>query len=136
VSPATITAALAQRGAAVGAIVRHGGEVHFTAPGADETEVVAALSATGARVAVEDDLGAVSVIGPGIGRRPEVTARALLALEHHGIDPHLVTTTPGQVSFHVAAPVVGVAVRLLHELFALHGGAPVAVDLAAAAQPA
>jgi aspartate kinase len=136
VSPATVTAALAKRGATVGSIVRHGGEVHFTVPGADESEVVAALSATGAPVAVQDDLGSVSVVGSGVGWRPDVTARALLALERDDINPQLVTNTPGRVCFHVAAAVVHPAVRLLHDLFALNEDMATAAHIARAAPPA
>lgn len=119
-SPAEITTALAQRRAAIGAIVCHGTEIHFTAPGVDEPEVVAALSTTGAEIGLRDDLGSVSVVSAGIGRKPDVTARALLALESDGIEPHLVTSSPSRVSFHVPAPAVHQAVRLLHAVFDLH----------------
>jgi aspartokinase len=85
-----------------------------------ETEVVAILAAQGAQVVVQDDVGAVTVVGCQLDRRPDVAARALLALERDGIDPHLVTTTPSCVSFHIPAPRVRGAVGLLHDLFALH----------------
>lgn len=135
-SPAAVSSALARRGVAIGSIVRHGADVQFTAPGADRTEVVAALTPAGAQIVVEDDLGSVTVVGTGVGRRPDVTARALLALERGGIDPRLVTSTPGRVAVHVAAPAVRPALRLLHELFALDDGSTTApavehVDLAA-----
>jgi aspartate kinase len=132
-SPAAITAALAGRGSAIGTVVRHGGEVLFTAPGMNETEVVAVLAPAGAQVAVQDDFGAVTVVGCGLDRRPDVTARALLALEREGIDPHLVTSTPSCVSFHIPAPRVRSAVRLLHDLFALQGAAAADRDLAGVA---
>ena len=45
-------------------------------------------------VAVRDEFGTVTVVGRGLDRRPDVAARALLALERDGIDPHLVTTAP------------------------------------------
>jgi aspartate kinase len=119
-SPALITAALAYRGAAVGAIVRHGTEIHLTAPGVEEPEVLAALSTAGARIVLQDHLGSVSVVGTGIGRRPDVTARALLALENEGIEPLLVTSAPTRVTLHVQARDVHRAVRLLHAAFGLH----------------
>ena len=122
-SPAAITAALAARGSAVGTVVRHDGEVLFTAPGMNEAEVVAVLAPAGAQVSVQDDVGAVTVVGCGLDRHPDVAARALLALERDGIDPHLVTSTPTCVSFHIPAPRIRAAVRLLHDLFALHNGA-------------
>src|ERR687891_53644 len=59
VSPALISAALAERGAAVGAIVRLGTTIHFTAPGVEEPEVCAALSAVRAPIVVQDELGSV-----------------------------------------------------------------------------
>jgi len=119
-SPALITAALALRGATVGAIFRHGTEIHLTAPGVEEPEVLAALSAAGARILFEYHLGSVTVVGTGLGRRPDVTATALLALEHEAIDPLLVTSAPNRVSFHVQARDVHRAVRLLHAAFGLH----------------
>jgi aspartate kinase len=119
VSPATITAALARRGAAVGAIVGNGPEIHLTAPGVEEAEVVEAVSGAGGRVVMQDELGSVSVVGAGIGRRPDVTASALAALEDDGIQPLLVTSTPSRVSFHVSARSVHQAVRLLHAAFGL-----------------
>ena len=122
-SPAAITAALAGRGGAVGTVVRHDGEVLFTAPGMDETEVVAVLTPRSAQVRLHDDVGTVTVVGCGLDRRPDVAARALLALERAGIDPSLVTTTASCVSFHVPAARVRDAVRLLHDLFVLQGAA-------------
>jgi aspartate kinase len=62
----------------------------------------------------------VSVVGTGIGRRPDVTARALLSLEAEGIEPQLVTSTPSRVCFHLPERTVLQAVRLLHTAFGLH----------------
>ena len=132
-SPAAITAALAGRGSAVGTVVRHGDEVLFTAPGMVETEVVAVLGPAGGHVSVQDEFGAVTVVGCGLDRRPDVAARALLALERDGVDPHLVTSTPSCVSFHIPALRVRSAVRLLHDLFALEGAAATDRDLAGVA---
>lgn len=131
-SPTAITVALARRGSAVGTAVRHGDEVLFTTPGMTETEVSAVL---GVQVTVQDEFGAVTVVGHGLDRRPEITARALLALERDGIDAHLVTSAPGSVSFHIPAPRVRAAVGLLHDLFALADAAPVDRPLAGVAGP-
>ncbi len=116
VSAATASSALEQRGAAVGAIVRDGDEVRFTAPWAADAEVIAALSAVGADVEVLDDLGTVSVVSAGIARKPDTTARALTALDAAGIVPQLVTTTLGRVTVHISAALVHDAVRLLHKV--------------------
>ncbi len=131
VSPAAVATALAVRGAALGAVVRHGDELRFTAPGVEVAEVTAALAsietsagtgadpadATGVEVTVHGDLGTVSVISMGIARRPDITARALTALQDAGIDARFVTTTSGRVSVHVATDSVHDAVRLLHGIF-------------------
>lgn len=119
VSPATVSSALARRGAAVGAMVHLGDEVRFTAPGVERTEITSALDSIGARAGVDDDLGTVSVISTGISRQPEVTARALAALERAGIYPSLVTSTPNRVSCHISSATVDRAVRLLHDVFGL-----------------
>jgi aspartate kinase len=119
-SPAMITAALAERGAAIGSIVRDGADVRITVPDVEEAEVVAALSTAGARILFRNDLGSVSIVGSGVGRRPEVTARALHTLEGARIEPRLVTSTPGRVSFHLPEHTVHHAVRLLHTVFNLH----------------
>lgn len=118
-SAAAVTAALAARGASIGTIVCGAGDISFTVPGSDEAEVVAALSPMGASIALRTDLGSVSVVSSGISRRPDVTARAMMALERDAIAPHMVTSTPSRISFHIPAPAVHKAVRLLHGVFDL-----------------
>jgi aspartate kinase len=117
VSPSRVVAALAARGASVGALVRHGGEVRFTAPGTEPGEVDAAFGDVGGGVRVHDDLGTVSVVSTGIARKPEITSRALGTLEGAGIEAFMLTATPGRVSVHVDAARVPHAVRLLHDTF-------------------
>lgn len=119
-SPATVSGALAQRGAAVGSIMPEPGLLRFTAPGAEVVEVIAALAAAGAVAGVRDDLGSVSVVCPAVGNRPEVSARMLAALERGDIVPQLVTSTPGRVSCHVGTDAVDRAAALLHREFDLH----------------
>jgi aspartate kinase len=113
----THVGALAARGASVGALVRHGGEVRFTAPGTEPGEVDAAFGDVGGGVRVHDDLGTVSVVSTGIARKPEITSRALGTLEGAGIEAFMLTATPGRVSVHVDAARVPHAVRLLHDTF-------------------
>jgi len=120
VSPGAITAALAQRALALGALMRTDRNVQFTAPGADEAEVVAALSMVGADVTVRNQFGSVSVVGAGIARRPELTARAILALERAGIDPGMTTCASARICFLIPSNAVRRAVRLLHDTFLLH----------------
>jgi aspartate kinase len=120
VSPATITAALAQRALTFGSLIRMDRNVQFTTPGADEAEVVGALSLVGVHVTMRDEFGSVSVVGAGIARRPDLTARAMLALEGEGIDPQMTTCAPARVCFHIPTDAVHRAVRLLHDVFVLH----------------
>ncbi|MFC5141333.1 aspartate kinase [Actinomycetospora rhizophila] len=117
VSPSHVASVLAARGASVGALVRQGSEVRFTAPGTDPAEIDAAFGAADGGVRVHDDLGTVSVVSTGIARKPEITCRALRALEGAGIEAFLLTVTPGRVSVHVDAARVPHAVRLLHDTF-------------------
>ncbi len=66
---------------------------------------------------VDEELGSVSVVSLGIGRKPEIAAAALAALEDAGIVPRLVTTTAGRVTVGVPSAQVDEAVRLLHAVF-------------------
>jgi aspartate kinase len=63
------------------------------------------------------DLGSVSVVGLGMGRRPDVVVRALGTLREAAIQARLVTTTPGRVSVLVESALVDETVRLLHATF-------------------
>jgi aspartate kinase len=127
VSAAAVAAALARRAAVLGAIVRRRDELCFTAPGASEADVVAALEADGTRVRVIEDLGSVSVVGTGVGSRPEVAARVLVVLERLGIDPSLMVSTPGLITCHLPSPMVPAAVCALHDAFELGLVQPISV---------
>ncbi|WP_199511573.1 aspartate kinase [Nucisporomicrobium flavum] len=119
-TPATVSGALARRGAAVGSIIPDLGRLRFTAPGSEVPDVVAALADAGVAVDVRDDLGSVSVVCPAVGNRPEIGSRMLAALEGGGIRPQLVTSTPGRFSCHVEVDQVDRAAAVLHEEFGLH----------------
>jgi len=123
VSPAALSGALAQGGIAVGSIIRDAGVVRFTTPGIDSQQVVAALSAMDAKVAVHGHLGSVSVVSSMITDRSEIATTMLLTLEQSGIDVHLLATTPNRVSCHVPTADVDLAARALHEAFDLHATA-------------
>jgi aspartate kinase len=127
VSAAAVAAALARRAAVLGAIVRRRDELCFTAPGASEADVVAALEADGTSVRVIEDLGSVSVVGTGVGSRPEVAARVLVVLERLGVDPSLMVSTPGLITCHLPSPTVPAAVCALHDAFELGRGQPLSV---------
>jgi len=113
-----VAAALAERGIAMGAAVpRTEGLLEFTAPGVSAREATAALDAVGIPVKVDEDLGSIAVVSLGIGRRPDIIARALTALRAARIDSHLVTTMPGRVSVLVDSNLLDEAVRALHATF-------------------
>jgi len=134
VGAGAVVAALAERGIAVGAVVPEPARVRFTAPGAEQAEVSAALDGVGA-VKVDQGLGSVSVVSLGIGRKPEIVAAALGALEDADIVPQLVTTTAGRATVLVASSEVDDAVRLLHRIF-FPAAAETSVPLQSAADAA
>jgi len=121
-SPAMVSAALAQRGLAVGLIIHDDGNVRFTAPGTGSAQVMAAVAAVDLDVSVRDDLGSVSVVSAMVVNRSDVTATVLSALETGGIPAHLITCMPNRVSCHVLADDVGRAAQALHDAFQLHAG--------------
>jgi aspartate kinase len=117
-SAAQVSAALAARGAAVGAILPDTGRgLRFSAPGVPSAEVAAALAGLDAELDEQRELGTVSVISLGIARKPELVAQVLTALEQAGIAYEFVTTTPGRVTVHMDSGSVADAVRLLHDTF-------------------
>ncbi|MYS19641.1 aspartate kinase [Streptomyces sp. DvalAA-14] len=132
-SPATVSAALAERGMPVGSMIRdlHDPQhVRFTSPGTEAQGVIAALGDVGAAVEVHgEELGSVSVVSTVVSNRAEITSRILDALEGSGISPLLVTSTPSRVSCHITSDAVEQATRALHEAFDLQVEAP---ELAAA----
>jgi aspartate kinase len=121
VTAAEVTTALADRGAAIGAILPAAtdgaDELRFTAPGVDPAEVAAALDTLDTPLSTHLELGTVSVVSLGIARKPALVARALRTLAAAGIEPELVTTTTGRVTVHLASGRVDEAVRLLHDEF-------------------
>ena len=118
-SPAMVSAAMAQRGLAIGLIIHDDGKVRFTAPGAGSAQVMAAMAAMDPDVSVRDDLGSVSVVSTVVVNRSDVTATVLSALETSGIHAHLITCMPNRVSCHVLADDVGRAAQVLHDAFQL-----------------
>jgi aspartate kinase len=113
----SVATALAGRGIAIGAVLPDIAGFRFTAPGAECSEVAAALDGVGASVKVEEELGSVSVVSLGIARRPDIVVRALAALDEAGVEARLVTTTPGRLTVLVQSTLVDDVVRLLHSTF-------------------
>ncbi len=119
ISPAGVSSALGRRGAAVGTLLREGTGVRFTVPGHEATDVTAAIATAGAVITAREDLGAVSVVGRGIGARPEFAGRARAALERSGIEAQAVTTTFSRVACHLSFEAIDQAARVLHDAFGL-----------------
>jgi aspartate kinase len=131
-SPAMVSAAMAQRGLAIGLIIHDDAAVRFTAPGTGSAQVTAAMAAMDLDVRVRDDLGSVSVVSAMVVNRSDVTATVLSALETSGIHTHLITCMPNRVSCHVLAGDVGPAAQVLHDAFQLHTNGESRPDGAAA----
>src|SRR5206468_3582039 len=110
-----VTGALAGRGITVGTLMRHGDELRFTAPDADPADVATAVGTTGSELLEGDDLGGVSIVGIGIGTHPEICSHALGVLERLDVEPHLVKTASGQITFVVPSAVVHDAARAFHD---------------------
>jgi len=112
-----LAAALAARGLTLGSLIPDTPGLRFTAPGAPTTEITAALDAAGASVRIDHDLGSVSVVTPGIARKPGIIAHTLAALQQAGIRPHLIHTTPARITVLVDSHRLDDTVRLLHNTF-------------------
>jgi aspartate kinase len=118
-SPAMVSAAMAERGLAIGLIVYSEGKVGFTAPGVGSAQVMAAMAAMDLEVSAREDLGSVSVVSAMVVNRSDVAATVLSALETSGIHPQLIGCMPNRVSCHVPAGDVGRAAQVLHDAFQL-----------------
>jgi aspartate kinase len=117
---AAVSGALAEGGVTVATLMRCDDEVRFTAPDAEQADVASAVRATGSDLLDGEPLGTVSLVGIGIDTHPEICAHALDVLERMDIEPQLVKTTRGQISFHVRSATVAAATRAFHDAFALH----------------
>jgi aspartate kinase len=116
---AELFAALAEAAVSVDTIIQTDGEILFSAPLADRTEIAAVLERLGARWSERDDLGKVSVVGAGMKSHPGIAARTFETLRQLGIEPHLVATSPIKIAFYVAHADVERTVASLHEVFEL-----------------
>jgi aspartate kinase len=119
VSPARLFAALAEASVNVDTIVQTGPEIVFSAPVEDRPDAERALDSLDIPWTCRDDLGKVSLIGAGMKSHPGVAAKTFATLEHSGIEPQIVSTSPIKISCHVARTDVDRAVEALHEAFGL-----------------
>ena len=119
-SPATVTAAMAQRGLPVGLIIHDERNVRLTAPGTSPAQVTAAMTAMNLGVSVRDDLGSVSVVTAMAANRSGTSATILSTLETSSIHTHLITCTPNRITCHIRTAAVSRAAQVLHDAFQLH----------------
>jgi aspartate kinase len=118
-SVATVAGALAERGVTVGTMMRCDDQVRFTALGANPADVATAVRAAGSDLLEGDELGGVSIVGMGIGTHPEICSHGLGVLERMHVEPQLVKTASGEVTFLIPAAVVPDAARAFHDAFGL-----------------
>jgi aspartate kinase len=121
-SPATLFSSLADANVSVDTILHSGGEIVFSAPLEDHVATTGVLDELGTRWTVNDELGKVSIVGAGMKTHPGVAATVFATLDAHGIEPHIVSTSPIKISCHVPRGDVEQAVTALHEAFGLAEG--------------
>ncbi|RKT57305.1 aspartate kinase [Saccharothrix australiensis] len=100
-------------------------EVRFTVRGRTPVDVIEEVARDlDAKWAVEDDLGAVSVVGVGLFDHPGYLEGTLRAVGGLGVAPTALTTSPSRFTAVLPVALVDAAVRALHEAFGL--GVPAA----------
>ena len=119
VDRADLFAALAAASVSVDTIIQTDGEILFSAPVADRTEIAAVLEGLGGRWEERSDLGKVSVVGAGMKSHPGIAAQTFSLLRELGVEPKLVATSPIKIAFYVPHEDVERTVRALHQGFDL-----------------
>ena len=104
--------------------VRERADISFTVAKADMAAALEAARGVGAKIGAEDILAddqvaMVSIVGAGMITNPGVAARMFGALNTHGINIELITTSEIKVSCVIRADQVETAVGALHKEFAL-----------------
>ncbi len=119
VDRADLFAALAVASVSVDTIIQTDGEILFSAPVGDRTEIAAVLDGLGGRWEERGDLGKVSVVGAGMKSHPGIAAQTFSLLRELGVEPKLVATSPIKIAFYVPHEDVERTVRALHDGFDL-----------------
>ena len=99
-------------------------DISFTVPRADRAKVVRTLEEVGSRVGAEsvvhdDRIAKVSIVGVGMRSHSGVAARMFHALSAEGINIQMISTSEIAVSCVIEDKYTELAVRALHETFAL-----------------
>ena len=101
-------------------------DMSFTVPRDDLRVAQAALEPLAAelgiaRVASDEAMGKVSIIGAGMKTHPGVAAKVFTTLGDNGINIEMISTSPIKISCVIAGDRVPDAVRALHTAFELQG---------------
>ena len=72
-------------------------------------------------IAMDEDMGKVSIIGAGMRSHPGVAAKVFNVLGEAGINIEMISTSPIKISCVISGDRVAEAVRGLHEAFELSG---------------
>ena len=101
-------------------------DISFTLPKADGMTAMAALEKVKERIGFEgllydDHIGKVSLIGAGMKSHPGVSRTFFAALGESNVNVEIISTSEIRISVLVRDTDVDVAVRALHEAFALEG---------------
>ncbi len=102
-----------------------GADMSFTVPRTDLLDAQRALEPLTAggemRVATDEGIGKVSIVGAGMKTHPGVAAKVFRTLGDEAINIEMISTSPIKISCVIAADRVPDAVRALHGAFALYG---------------
>jgi aspartate kinase len=100
-----------------------GADMSFTVPRTDLHVARLALEPLvaehGLRIATDEEMGKVSIVGAGMKTHPGVAAKVFSTLGDEGINIEMISTSPIKISCVIAADRVPEAVRALHQAFEL-----------------
>jgi len=82
-------------------------------------DVIAGLGDVSVKVATDERIGKVSIIGAGMRTHPGVAAKVFQVLGERGINIEMISTSPIKISCVIAADSVSDAVNALHKAFDL-----------------
>ncbi len=82
----------------------------------DFARTLAALRQVDPELAVRQDLGMVSIVGPGLGSDPSVLCKVIDGLRQAGLAPGRMTTSPLRISLWLSTSEVESATQLLHRM--------------------
>jgi len=99
-------------------------DISFTVPRPDRPTVVATLEAVAKKIGAEsvtydDRIAKVSIIGVGMRSHSGVAAQMFRALSREGVNIHMISTSEIAVSCVIEDKYTELAVRALHDVFAL-----------------